>query len=136
MGGESFARGGTAIADTGTSLLVAPTAEVQRLVARLGITSESGLMGQYPIPCEKAEGLPPIEFRIGGKVMALHGSDYVLKLSAFGQTVCTLGLMGLDVPPPAGPLWILGDVFLANYFTLFDFGQNRIGFAPSRPAPL
>lgn len=67
--------------------------------------------------------------------MALRGADYVLKLSAFGQTVCTLGVMGLDMPPPAGPLWILGDVFLSNYFTLFDFGNNRLGFAPAKAAP-
>lgn len=52
-----------------------------------------------------------------------------LQQSQFGEDICTVTFRELDLPPPAGPVWILGAKFISRYYTMFDRKNNRIGFA-------
>jgi len=123
VGSSSVGTNIIAIADTGTSLLAMPSDVFKSVVSSLsGLTPVAGGK-EYMVDCSKISQLPTLTFKIAGKEFPLSGSDYVLQAS--GE--CILGMMGIDVP--AGPLWILGDVFLRKYYTVFDYSNDRLGFA-------
>lgn len=47
-----------------------------------------------------------------------------------GPEGCSIGLMELDVPPPKGPVFVLGDPFLRRFVTVYDRKEPpRVGFA-------
>lgn len=86
-------------------------------------------MGESAVDCGKLSLMPPVSFTVGGKVFTLSAEEYILKVGEGSAAQCISGFTGLDVPPPRGPLWILGDVFMGRYHTVFDFGKSRVGFA-------
>ena len=83
---------------------------------------------EYLIDCDSPG--PDIEIHIGGKMYTLTKEQYIIKDA--GQ--CLFAMTGLDVPPPAGPLYILGDVFMRAHYVKFDVGNKRLGFAKIKAA--
>jgi len=131
---DSICAGGCqVISDTGTSLITGPKDEIKALNTLIGAIEV--VLGEYFINCNRIPNLPLITFTIGGTPFSLEGKDYILKVDdpTTNTSSCISGFMALDIPPPAGPLWILGDVFIGRFFSVYDFAQNRVGMALSTP---
>jgi len=122
--------GCTSIVDTGSSLLVGPTDETNAINKMIGGVELVPGTGQYFVDCNKISSMPNIDFTVGGKVFSLTGVDYVLQVTQAGQSQCISGFMGLDLP--MGKWWILGDVFIGRFYTEFDVGNSRVGFADAK----
>jgi cathepsin D len=111
-----------AIADTGTSLIYGPAINIIQLNHELGAKiSTSGR--SYYFDCEQLDNLPPVTFKIKGRDFSLTKDDYVLKV----EGVCFSSFVP-DFHPYA-TFFILGDTFIGKYYTEFDFGNKRVGFA-------
>jgi len=118
-----------AIIDTGTSLITGPSNEILSLLDMINIDDS----------CENNKNLPEIAFVFQGHEYLISPEDYILYLENTDknkkQKSCTGLFMPLDVPEPRGPAWILGDLFLMNYVSIFDREKKRLGLAKALKKP-
>ncbi|KAJ3321786.1 hypothetical protein HDV06_003935 [Boothiomyces sp. JEL0866] len=89
--------------------------------------------GSYAIPCSAMSSGPPLKFTLKGVGFTLKASDYVLYATP-DKTSCVLAInrassFGTDLLDKNAI--IIGNVFQRAYYTVYDRGQKRIGFAPA-----
>nr|XP_051689116.1 pepsin-3-like [Oryctolagus cuniculus] len=125
MDGETIAcaYGCQAIVDTGTSLLAGPTSAISNIQSYIG--ASENYEGEMIVSCSSMYSLPNIVFTINGVQYPVPPSAYILE----EDSVCTSGFEGMDVDTSTSELWILGDVFIRQYFTVFDRANNQLGLA-------
>uniref|UniRef100_A0A8C4RIB2 pepsin A n=1 Tax=Erpetoichthys calabaricus TaxID=27687 RepID=A0A8C4RIB2_ERPCA len=107
-----------AIVDTGTSLLVGDSNNINNILAWVGIYKDQN--GQYSVNCNNIGSMPDVTFVINGVEFALPASAYVMQTS-YG---CSSGFS-----PSNDQLWILGDVFIREWYSIFDRANNMVGLA-------
>lgn len=106
-----------AIADSGTSLIAGPADAVNEIYNAVG-ANEYG-----DVDCSTISELPAIDFVLGDTTFTLQPEDYILTETQNNQEFCFVGFQAM------GDLWILGDVFMGKFYTEFDLGNKRVGFA-------
>ncbi|KAH8377087.1 hypothetical protein KR093_003398 [Drosophila rubida] len=123
MGGYVVCSNCQAIADTGTSLLACPGSAYSTLNQLIG---GQLIDGDYYVDCATVDSLPALSFNLGGTIFELPAAAYISVFSENDATYCMSSFTYID-----SDFWILGDVFIGQYYTQFDFAQNRVGFAPA-----
>lgn len=109
-----------AIVDTGTSLLTGPSDAVAEMAKAVG--AREVIEGEYFMSCDATAVM---EFSIDGNTYTLTPEDYLIP----DGDLCLFGIIGLDIAEPNGPLWILGDIFIRKYYSVFDVANERVGLA-------
>uniref|UniRef100_A0A8C4VSL1 Progastricsin n=1 Tax=Gopherus evgoodei TaxID=1825980 RepID=A0A8C4VSL1_9SAUR len=127
IGGQATgwcSQGCQAIVDKGTSLLTIPQQLMNSFLQDVG--AQENKYGEYVVDCSSVQSLPTISFTINGVSFPLPPSAYILNNNGY----YSIGVEPMYLPSENGqPLLILGDVFLRQYYSVCDMGNNRIGFA-------
>jgi len=119
--GKSATSTRAAIVDSGTSLIIGPYTEVEAIAKTVGAMPMPG--GMFVVKCESK--FPDIDLKIGGVTYTLEGKDYILQEDGG----CLFAMQGMTFQTESGSLWILGDVFMRKYYTVFNFKEKTLGFA-------
>jgi len=138
VNGQSASKTRIAIVDSGTSLLVGPKSEVEALAVTLG--AEKVSIGGTDLfaweTCDATKNLPDVVFKFNGRDWPIKPSEYVMR-NVDEEHNIELCRMGFEYIPgedetESTPMWILGDIFMRKFYTIFDMGNKRVGFAHNK----
>ncbi|KAI1823787.1 aspartic peptidase domain-containing protein [Xylaria intraflava] len=115
--------GNKAIADTGTTLLLADPAVAKAYYAKVQGAQNDEKEGGYTIPCSAK--LPDLQIAVGDAMATIKGSDLNFTPVDSTMKTCFGGLQAGE----SGGLQVFGDIFFKSNFVVFDGGNNTLGFA-------
>jgi saccharopepsin len=108
-----------AVVDSGSSLVMAPGNILGRIMSKIDPGDD----------CSKRPA--KLGFKVNGKVLELNSEDYL----EHSEEGCEF-LLASAPSSGKGPSIVLGYPFLRRYYTVFDQGKSRIGFALANHASL
>ncbi|XP_017101704.2 cathepsin D [Drosophila bipectinata] len=109
-----------ALLDTGTSLILMPQKTYDDLLKVLSFEMEGG---NYLLSCH-SNIMPVVQLMIGGKAFFLTPDDYLMEVNDGTRNVCIPSFA-----PIKKNFWVLGDIFLWRYYTVYDATAQKIGLA-------
>lgn len=127
----------TAIVDSGTSYVVMPYADFGMLLLVLeeyDLTFKEAILSQIMFAsCSQKtyEKLPDINILIGNNQYVLPKESYIHREFGF----CYLLVIAKDFRESGmfgRNMWILGNNFLSNYYSIYDLENQRIGLVESK----
>lgn len=106
----------------GTSLIYFPQAQASLFYSHISGSSEAG-GGIWRYPCA---AVPVLGLTFGGRLWNVSVTDFNLGYATSDGRLCYGAVAYFQ---GADSLWIFGDVFLKNVYSVFQFNPSSIGFA-------
>ncbi|KAL0949543.1 hypothetical protein HGRIS_009592 [Hohenbuehelia grisea] len=110
-----------AIIDTSSFAIHGPSRDVQRFYSAIPGAQDIG-QGIWTFPCGS---LPPLGLTFGGYPWAISPESFNLGPKSEGSSSCIGALVALD----SDDLWLIGNVFLQNVYTVFNIETKEVGEA-------
>jgi len=119
-----------ALIDTGTSFLLLPSVVVNNLISNIeaadySCTSDSE-NNITVCDCSDSNQYSDLFFEFGNLSLNISSSAY----TQYQDGQCLILIQNMDT---SDNMIVLGDVFIREYYTIFDAENNRIGFAEATP---
>ncbi|KAF8346112.1 acid protease [Amanita rubescens] len=115
------------IIDSGTTIIVGPpdaVNDVYNAVPDSEVFDESN--GLYAFPCD---AVPEVSFTWdNGSNWVISSNNFNLGQTMEGSEMCVGAIIGMDLGLGKN-VWLLGDSFMKNVYTVFDTGNSSVGFA-------
>ncbi|OJT11687.1 Aspartic protease [Trametes pubescens] len=126
VGTTTAVSGFETIIDSGTTIMYGPPAAVKTFYSKVsGSAVYDSSEGYYSFPCASP---PSVSFSWGGKSWTITADNFSLGETSTGSGKCVGALAGQDIGLGSN-VWLLGDSFMKNVYTAFNFGTNSVGFA-------
>ncbi|KAG1049699.1 hypothetical protein G6F43_007987 [Rhizopus delemar] len=115
-----------AVIDSGSTLIIMPKEDAELYHQRIPGAVKNG-DGTWSLPCQDVKLLRPFVLHTEGIALSLPPETLFLTPMFPTSKMCLSGVSGQSVES-----WILGDVFLKQFYTVFDVGRRQVGFAVAK----
>jgi len=136
LGQASIEVGEAAILDTGTNVLLVPTAVLKEMektmCADSSLASCSDLWNGKCVDLTDSQvaAYPPLALQLDSIDLEMTPADYLLKGSPLASSSSQYCIGIKDGGSAGGSGFIIGDTTMRNYYLVFDLAENKIGWGP------
>jgi len=116
-----------AVVDTGTSMIIAPSEDYKALDSVFMETGNcDNSFGFLLCDCTNTNksSYPTLNFNLSGTVFELPSELYMYEIVDDSTRICWVLITESGMP-----FWLLGDVFLRGYYSIYDMDNMRLGLA-------
>lgn len=120
--------GSLAAIDTGTTNIAGPLDAVEAIYAQIPGSqpaTASGFQGYYQFPCSTQVN---VAFSFGGTTWSMSPADFTFAQISSSECIGAF-FEASTVAGSATPSWIIGDAFLKNVYSVFQYNPPSVGFA-------
>ena len=107
-----------AVIDTGTNGILGPGDDIALIAQTLGLFPD--ISGNYTVNCSAIETFPRIGFAIGGLKLMIPGHK---AFTPQGDGTCQFSFGSNEGS------WVLGNKFMREFYTVFNYVEQWVGFA-------